>query len=87
MSRKTLSEAAKAPEPIAAPEEVQEQEAPKTLSQAAKYDIPTLRKGCMKVLGVTSSTFEGAFYGHDGEYTVEEAKAIIENWMKGEIKA
>lgn len=63
-------------------------EKPRTLAGAAKFDVPALRRVCFKTLGVTMSTFDGAFYGkEDGYYTVDEARNIIEEFLKGEIKA
>lgn len=51
----------------------------------AKFPLATLRKDCVKLFGITSSTFDGAIYGKDGEYTIAEAKRIIEDWKKGVV--
>lgn len=50
----------------------------------AKYSITKLRKNSISLFGVTQSTFDGAMYGHDNkEYTINEAKAILEGWLYG----
>ncbi len=47
----------------------------------------TLRAGCVKTFGCTSSTFDGAFFDkEDKEYTISEAKKIIEEWLKKEVE-
>ena len=50
-----------------------------------KYRVSKLRENSYALFGVTSSTFDGAFYGKDAEkeYSVEEAKAIINCWLRG----
>lgn len=49
-----------------------------------KFSIEMFRQNCMKLFGVTSSTFDGAFYGiTEKEMTLEEAQAIIDKWMNG----
>lgn len=50
-----------------------------------KYRVSKLRENSYALFGVTSSTFDGAFYGKDAEkeYSVEEAKAIINGWLRG----
>jgi hypothetical protein len=52
----------------------------------AKFPVETLRKDCMKLYGVTISTFDGAFCGKSGEYTIEEGRNVIENWKKGVVE-
>lgn len=50
----------------------------------AKYSVGKLRKNSISLFGVTQSTFDGAMYGHDNkEYTINEAKAILEGWLYG----
>lgn len=50
----------------------------------AKYSVDKLRKNSITLFGVTQSTFDGAMYGHDNkEYTINEAKAILERWLYG----
>lgn len=53
---------------------------------APKFSIKKLRENCMKLFGVTTSTFDGATYGLNDEYTVEEMKKTIETWQKTSIK-
>lgn len=51
-----------------------------------KFDLATLRKDCLKLFGVTSSTFDGAMSGKTGPYTVDEAKNIITGWGREAAK-
>ncbi len=63
-------------------------EKPKTLVGATKFETSALRKICFRTFGVTMSTFDGAFCGKEAEsYTIDEARNIIEEFLKGEIKA
>lgn len=49
-----------------------------------KFKVSVLRKHCIKLFGVSTSTFDGAMRRHkDKELTVEEADAIIKKWLKG----
>lgn len=49
-----------------------------------KFPIPELRRKCVALFGVSSSTFAGAMNKHHGEeLTVKEAKAILERWLRG----
>ncbi len=47
-----------------------------------EFPIPALRKDCLKLFGVTSSTFDGAMSGKEGTFTIKAAKSIIESWEK-----
>ena len=60
--------------------------AEETVVSAPKFTIATLRNNCLKLFGVTTSTFDGATLGLDGEYTVEEIKYVINKWRKKEVK-
>ena len=51
-----------------------------------KFSKEALRKVSVKTFGISTSTFDAAMYGRDGEYGVEETRAIIENWKKGVIE-
>ena len=51
-----------------------------------KYDLAVLRKNCVNLLGVTTSTFDGAMSGQTGPLSVDAAKNIIETWKKGVAK-
>lgn len=50
-----------------------------------KVPLENLRRSCVKLFGVTPSTFDGATVGLDGKFTVEEMKAIIEGWLDKEV--
>ncbi len=57
------------------------------IKKEPKFTIATLRSGCVKTFGCTSSTFDGAFFDkEDKEYTISEAKKIIDGWLKKEVK-
>ena len=47
-----------------------------------EFSIPALRKDCLNLFGVTSSTFDGAMSGREGAFTIASAKNIIEAWKK-----
>ncbi len=65
-----------------APEKNQEK-----AEEVVKYEIAVLREYCFQVLGVTTSTFDGAFYGaEDKQYSLEEEKEIINKWLNKEVK-
>ena len=51
----------------------------------AKFPLETLRKDCVKLFGITSSTFDGAMYGKTGEFTIADAASIINDWKKGVV--
>jgi|GEM_PF-985177 len=50
-----------------------------------KFTIQRLRKDCYNIFGVTTSTFDGAVFGLDGEYTVEEMRRHIDAWRTGVV--
>lgn len=52
----------------------------------AKFSIEKLRENCLTLFGVTSSTFDGATYGLNGDFTVDELKNIIAKWQNKEVK-
>lgn len=56
------------------------------MEKETKYKIKILRENCLKLFGVTKSTFDGATYGLTGEYSVSKIKSIIEKWFKKEAK-
>lgn len=63
----------------AALEEKAEQVAEKA---APKYKVEKLRAKCVQLFGVTSSTFDGAFYGNtETEMTIKAAEARINKWL------
>ena len=51
------------------------------------FPVSTLRSECVKLFGCTSSTFDGAFFGKkEKNYTIDEAKKMIAEWLKREVK-
>ena len=46
-----------------------------------RYEIGKLRAKSTKLFDVSLSTFDGAFYGRTGTYTVDEARSIIDGWL------
>lgn len=61
----------------------QEEKAERAADKAApKYKVEKLRAKCMQLFGVTSSTFDGAFYGNtETEMTIKAAEARINKWL------
>ena len=51
-----------------------------------KFSVEQLRKHCVRLFDISSSTFDGAMYGQAEPMTVEEAKAIIKEWRGKEAK-
>lgn len=44
--------------------------------------VGKLRQNCIELFGVSSSTFDGALYGHTEEkLTVNECRTIINKWL------
>lgn len=62
--------------------------AKETVEEAIKYDVAALRQGSFEVFGVTTSTFDGAFYDVDTskQYSIDEARSIITKWLNKEVK-
>ena len=60
------------PEPTAAPPE---------------FTVERLRRDCLKLFGVTPSTFDGATHGLRGRYSVEGMREHIQNWQKTRVVA
>lgn len=77
---RTLAEAAA--EKAAAKEKAAAEEAPQTLT---KFPLETLRRDCMKLYGVTTSTFDGATLGMAGAYGIEEIRSLIRAWKTKEV--
>lgn len=50
-----------------------------------KFSVERLRKDCSKLFGVSISTYDGATHGLDGEYSIDEMKNNINNWLKKEV--
>ena len=49
-----------------------------------KYSVESLGKHCLELFGVTSSTYAGATFDMEGEYTVQQMREHIEAWKKRE---
>lgn len=58
----------------------------KTKNSENKYGLDNLRKNCLTLFNVSTSVFDGAVTGLTGEYTISEAKNIIEKWKTKEVK-
>jgi len=54
--------------------------------EITKYPIEKLRYNCFALFGVTTSTFDGATLGYNGEYSVDEIKKAIDKWQKTTVK-
>ncbi|MBQ8331138.1 MAG: hypothetical protein IJX94_01395 [Clostridia bacterium] len=52
---------------------------------APVFGIEKLRANCVTLFGVTTSTFDGATHGLEGEFTVEAMKQTIEEWKNKKI--
>lgn len=57
-----------------------------TAETAPKFTVEKLKPYALKLFGVSVSTFVGATYNLSGEYTVEEMRSHINNWLKKEVK-
>lgn len=52
--------------------------------EETKYQISKLREKCMQLFGITTSTFDGAFYGiAEQKMSITEAKSRINKWLGG----
>ena len=61
-------------------------EVSEVIASEPKFPIEKLRSNCVALFGVTSSTFDGATHGLNGEFTVDEMKNVINKWQKTAIK-
>lgn len=58
-----------------------------TKKAEAKFPLEVLKRDCVKLYKITSSTFVGATSNlPDGEYTIEEVRTVINKWLKKEVK-
>lgn len=66
----------------------QEEKAVKPPKTESKYPTEVLKANSVKLFGITSSTFAGAFAnaGINNTYSIVEAKKIIGEWLKKEAK-
>ena len=51
-----------------------------------KITIEKHRRSCVKLYGISPSTFDGATVGLSGSFTVEEMRARIKEWLGKEVK-
>ena len=75
-------------EPVKTEEKVTEAPAaqPVKASEEPKFPYEVLKNNCVKLFGVTSSTFIGATIGMEGkEYSIAYMKQIIGGWLKKPI--
>lgn len=61
------------------------QEAEATPAAERKITVAKLREACVTLFDISPSTFDGAAYGLEGEYTVEEMRGIINDWLNKEV--
>ena len=66
----------KSPQPVVETAEKKERKVP----------LDNLRRSCVKLFGVSFSTFDGATVGLSGKYTVDEMRGIIDKWLRKEVK-
>lgn len=52
-----------------------------TTKAGRKIPIEKLRRSCVKLFGVTPSTFDGATVGLTGTFTEEEMQTRISAWL------
>ena len=57
------------------------------LPEKSVFPLERLRRDCVKLFGVTTSTFDGAAFGlnSNGKFTVEEIKVKIGDWQKKKL--
>lgn len=49
-----------------------------------RYPVEKLRLNCIHLFGITKSTFDGAFFDAEKkEYTIDEARSLIDEWLYG----
>lgn len=58
---------------------------PETAAAPPKFTLDRLRKDCLRLFGITVSTFDGATLGLTGSYTVEEMRGRIEQWKNKRV--
>lgn len=50
----------------------------------ARFSVEKLRENSIALFNVSTSTFDGAMYGHkESEYSIDEAKQIINKFLNG----
>ncbi len=58
-----------------------------TTNDMPVYEYLQIRKDCLKLFGVTTSTFDGVTADMDTQnsYTIQEVQDTINNWLKKEV--
>ena len=54
--------------------------------ETSQYTIEQLGLNCLKLFGVTQSTFDGATNGMTGKHSIEGIKKVLKLWQKKEVK-
>ena len=57
----------------------------KPASDVSVFSLEKLRENCGELFKVSPSTFDGAVYGLDGEFTVEEMRTAIKKWQETQV--
>ena len=69
-----------------ADKKVMEQPTAEEVTEEKKFSLEEIRKSCMKLFHVTSSTFAGATADlPDGEYSIQEVNEHIKAWLEKEV--
>jgi len=50
-----------------------------------RFTIARLRRDCLKLFGITVSTFDGATLDMTEEFTVEEMRSHIKKWLNKRV--
>lgn len=67
-------------------EKVMEHPTAEKVMEEKKFSLDEIRKSCMKLFHVTSSTFAGATADLlDGEYSIQEVQEHIKAWLEKEV--
>lgn len=62
--------------------DVQEEKPEVKQAKDPSFTVEKLRANCMKLFGISTSTFDGALYGNTKEtLTVNECRAVINKWL------
>lgn len=64
------------------PEAVEKAVKPEPKPKGVTFTVADLRDYAREVFGVSQSTYDGATFGLEGEFTVDEMKQRIEDWLK-----
>lgn len=56
-----------------------------TEKNETKFSLEVLRKNCVKLFKVSSATFDGVTCNMEGEYTIDEMKNKIKDWLNKPI--